>query len=256
MCALIENGLPHDWRQLEEKVGLILREIGYTVETQQRRPLARGRAVIDVWAEDDSTPANQIAIECKHWHEPVKQDVVHSFRTRVIDSGANSGWIVSTSGFQSGAVEAAASTNIKTLTWVEFQELLSERWFRRYFAPTLDRETNALHEYTEPINSRISRKVGELSTASQREFARLRERYGPLATCNFALGPYARIMAPRILPSLPLRNSTAMPDGNQLAGIVPEDVLDAPALRPLLTALLHHSSEATAAFDRLFGERA
>jgi restriction system protein len=58
------------------------------------------------------------------------------------------------------------------------------------------------------------------------------------------------------LPTLPLRMSTARPRGTELVGLVPDEVLDVGALRPLMTALIEHSHRAIAEFDELFGERA
>ena len=55
-------------------------------------------------------------------------------------------------------------------------------------------------------------------------------------------------------PVLPLRPGDA--DLRQFGASVPDDVLDATALRPLMDALIEHSRDATAEFDELFGERA
>ena len=44
------------------------------------------------------------------------------------------------------------------------------------------------------------------------------------------------------------------PYGAKFDGLVPDDVLDATALRPLMDALIEHSRRATAEFDEAFGE--
>jgi len=64
-----------------------------------------------------------------------------------------------------------------------------------------------------------------------------------------------------VLPNLPMRTSTVWPygiwpHGYLRDGPVPNDVLDAPALRPLMDALLEHSRHATAEFVEVFGEQA
>jgi restriction system protein len=39
-------------------------------------------------------------------------------------------------------------------------------------------------------------------------------------------------------------------------GRLPDDVLDATALRPMMEAMIYHSQLAIAEFDKVFGERA
>jgi restriction system protein len=186
VTVLIEANPPGSWQDLEARVAQILTECGYEVERQKNIPLARGDVNIDVWADDHSSPQNIIVVECKHWATPVTKSVVHSFRTVVGDSGANTGLIVSSAGFQKGAVEAAAYSNVRLLDWTEFQTMFAVRWFRQYMSSTLEEQTDALHEYTEAMNSRILRKAGALSPDKQEQFRVLRERYFPLALSNFA----------------------------------------------------------------------
>lgn len=122
--------------------------------------LARGKVNIDVWADDHSSPPNVIAIECKHWATPATKNVVHAFRTVVGDSGANTGLIVSSRGFQDGAVEAAAHSNVRLTDWDDFQGIFVERWYRRYMAARLREEADPLVEYTEPISLASIRQGG------------------------------------------------------------------------------------------------
>jgi restriction system protein len=260
VTVLIEANPPGSWQDLEARVAQILTECGYEVERQKNIPLARGDVNIDVWADDHSSPQNIIVVECKHWATPVTKSVVHSFRTVVGDSGANTGLIVSSAGFQKGAVEAAAYSNVRLLDWTEFQTMFAVRWFRQYMSSTLEEQTDALHEYTEAMNSRILRKAGALSPDKQEQFRVLRERYFPLALSNFAFFPgnleFLLPVNESPLPSLPLRVSRQWPHGRELESLVPDDVLDATALRPLMDALIEHSRRAIAEFDELFGERA
>lgn len=100
MTALIEGDEPVTWQALEASVARILGECGYDVEVQKNVPLARGDVNVDVWADDHSSPPNVIAIECKNWATAATKNVVHGFRSVVGDSGANTGIIVSTAGFQ------------------------------------------------------------------------------------------------------------------------------------------------------------
>jgi hypothetical protein len=220
------------------------------VEVQKNVQLARGDVNIDVWADDHSSPQNIIAIECKHWATPATNNVVHGFRTVVGESGANTGLIVSSAGFQEGAVEAAAYTNVRLLNWSEFQTMFTVRWFREYMSPTLADQTDALREYTESVNSRIARKADALSPDRRERFKVLRERYFVLAGISLLFSPvYIRHRPADELPNLPMRGTTEWPYGVLLRGRAPDDVLDATALRPLMSALLEHSRRAIAEFD-------
>jgi hypothetical protein len=140
VAAPIEAGAPTRWPELEVAVARILAECGYDVEVQKRVQLARGDVSTYVWADEHSSPPNVIAIECKLWSTPVTKTVVHAFRTVVGDSGANTGLIVAGAGFQDGATEAAAYSNVRLLTWVELQAMFVKRWYRRYMPPHLLRE--------------------------------------------------------------------------------------------------------------------
>ena len=64
----------------------------------------RGKKEADVYVNDPRASVNQIMlIECKHWELLVPQGEVHSFQTVMIGAGANTGFIISKVGFQSGA---------------------------------------------------------------------------------------------------------------------------------------------------------
>jgi len=52
-------------------------------------------------------------IECKHWKSPVSKLHVLGLREIVSDIGADRGILLSESGFQSGAIEAANLTNVR-----------------------------------------------------------------------------------------------------------------------------------------------
>lgn len=54
-------------------------------------------------------------VECKQWNRMVGRNVVAAFRTIIDDLGAHKGVIVSTKGFQSGAIGLAVDTGIALL---------------------------------------------------------------------------------------------------------------------------------------------
>lgn len=257
MFALIEAGEPGTWQELEKKVAQILRECNMEVSLQKEVQTVRGTVNVDVFASDAApTPSATLLVECKNWHHRVPKTVVHAFRTVVADFGANTGILISSAGFQSGALDAAAYSNVRLVNWPEFQELFGVRWFDQFMLPRLRVEAEPLIEYTEPVNSRIFKKAERLSTENKAKFRELREAYFFLATyiSMFAWADVAGIRRPLSL-GLPMRDKLAEFLVSDPAKF-PDDILDAPALRPLMDAMLNHCEKATAQFDDVFGERA
>ena len=255
--------LPNSWRELQRRVAQVLDECGIDTAVEKQVELARGRAEIDVWAHDSSSiPPQTYIIECKRWSEAVPQTVVHAFRSVVGDCGANWGAIVSSNGFQSGAYEAAKYSNVRLLTWQDFQALFAKAWFERYFCREVAEKCDPLIEYTEPINSRIFRKADLLSEERREEFKRLRE-------VHFALAAFCMMIRAQSIGALQLyfgRNVSAMPDiplrnnmqdsEAHLHGNLPDSIVDAASYRELMSEIIEHAEKAIASFDQLFGERA
>lgn len=148
----IKNDAVANWRDLQEKVAQLFEEMDYKIESPRKVALAgRGKKEVDVYVKDQLASVNQIyLVECKHWGKNVPQDVAHSFKTVMEESGANTGFIISKVGFQSGARKAVRYTNIHLLTFEELQRKYGKEWFRKQKS-RLDalvdqlRETHRLH---------------------------------------------------------------------------------------------------------------
>ena len=143
-------------------------------------------------------------------------------------------------------------SNVKLVSWLEFQELFAERWFHRYMAPTLIEEGDALHEYTEPFNSRIIKKAEQLGAESGLRFRELVEQHADPSLALLML--WFRPLSKRLtVPQLPLRNFLGVhADKLQLRA----EILDAIALRPLMEQVIQFYRQSTAEFDGIFGGRA
>jgi Restriction endonuclease len=131
-CALlIPTSQIENWHDLQDKVAMLFREMGYEATTPFTVDLAgRGKKEVDAYIHDPRASVNQIMLaECKFWESTVPQDTVHSFHTVMNGAGANTGFIISKAGFQSGAYEAAKSTNIHLLTWDELQHKFGRQWY-------------------------------------------------------------------------------------------------------------------------------
>ncbi len=252
---MINESEPTDWKDLQVQVARILSECGMATEIEKDIQTARETVNVDVWAQDtEHEPSVTYLCECKHWAAAVPKAVIHSFRTVVTDYGANFGLIISSSGFQSGATPAASYTNVRLLNWREFESIFERRWITRHLMPTLERETSALVEYIEPINSRIFRKADRLSEDRRERFKELREQHQRFG--NLALALYLpistirdkQIPLPLVSPSEDVEDRYDRP--------LPEDVARATSYRVLLDAMCRAAREATAEFDAVFGERA
>jgi Restriction endonuclease len=121
--TLITSITPDTWTELENTVADILRECGMDVQRQARVKLPRGSVDLDVLAQETLEGILQrVVCECKNWRKNVPREKVHAFRTVMQETGVNRGYIISRTGFQAGAIEAAEATNVELLTFEEFQE--------------------------------------------------------------------------------------------------------------------------------------
>jgi hypothetical protein len=140
---LIEK-TPNNWRDLENLTAKLFVEIGCKPEVKKIIETARGKIEIDVYIKDFSyAPPLLLICECKYWSKRIPKSVVHSFRTVADDCGANRGYIISKSGFQSGAIEASNNSNIVLVDWIQFQNIFYVRW--------LQVMTENLYEYADVI---------------------------------------------------------------------------------------------------------
>ncbi len=255
ISVVINNSMPDNWRHLQEQVGLILRECGFKCEVDNQIHTVRGTVNVDVYAENTNDQPTTIYIcECKHWKSAVSKTIVHAFRTVIADFGANWGFIISSGGFQSGAFEAAANSNVRLLTWFEFQELFVDRWLEHYMMSRFQEEVDSLVEYTEPINSRIFRKADKLNEQQQNRFKQLRKQFVDLA--YLALHYYLPLpITGNNRPDLPLIKAYRTLAPHDMTNL-PDEVLDANCLRDFVDAVCKNAKQGLAAFDEVFGGRA
>lgn len=121
-----------NWKDLQNQVAALFQEMGYEVSSPLTVELVRGKKEVDVHVHDPRTSVpHVIIIECKHWKSRVPQETVHSMQTVMEGSGANTGIIVSSKGFQKGAAEAAVKSNIQLMTWEALQVTYGHEWFLR-----------------------------------------------------------------------------------------------------------------------------
>ncbi|MFC7380097.1 restriction endonuclease [Brevundimonas sp. GCM10030266] len=131
-AMLIPTSEIRNWKDLQDRVANLFRDMGYEVSSPLTVELVRGKKEVDVHVVDPRTSVpHVIIIECKHWKSRVPQETVHSMQTVMEGCGANTGIIVSSKGFQKGAPEAAAKSNIQLMTWEALQKAYGHEWFLR-----------------------------------------------------------------------------------------------------------------------------
>lgn len=203
---MITSSNPTTWEQLEEYVADILTKCGMTVESQKALELVRGKVNVDVYSEQDfNGRTSRFVFECKHWSNPVPKSVIHGFRTVVSDSGANFGYIISKCGFQGGAIEAVDLTNVKLLTWLEFQNEFESDYFENYFRPKIKEYVDPICTPTEPIAPiALSRRLDDKNIE---QFLALKDEYEIFAHICLTQFPYMDIALGKGPLKLPLSSS-------------------------------------------------
>ncbi len=170
---------------------------------------------------------------------------MREFRTVVADSGANVGYIIGSSGFQSGAAPAADLTNIRLVTWREFQDEFEASWTQSYLAPQVAERFNRLFNYTEYTFPRVFSALDEVGRG---RFAALHDKHAPFGWFMMTFTPFAAdFLAEGKVPALPLRGRMPIGEIEHL----PDDILDAPDYRGFLEAATRHGASAMAEFQEV-----
>ena len=246
---MITCNVPDSWQSLQTEVGRILEECGFSVEVEKKIQSARGVVELDVYAEETVRGRKYaIACECKHWKSRIPQTVVHGFRTVVQEIGANIGYIVSMEGFQSGAVAAGDLTNLKLVTWQEFQNIFEESWFEEFFTKQIDEKLDGLMTYAEPF---LPMWFEKMSDEDKAKYYSLKEKYDLFGMIMQSLGPYSRMFRKEQIPTLPLRARLKI---DPILSTIPDRILDETAYRELLDASVAYGEAALAEF-RLLRDR-
>lgn len=236
--------VPQDWRALQNEVAQILRECEFQADVEKTINLARGQAAVDVYAiETVRGRTNTIFCECKLWKAAIPQGVIHAFRSVVADGGANVGYVITSSAFQSGAFSAADLTNLRLVTWPEFQNEFEKTWIDNRFRPHLTERLDPLMSLTEPI---LPRAIEALSDGEQRRFLELREKYTDLGALALRYSTYMATFTPDI-GELPMRPQfVAAGSTPQL----PDEILDATGYRDILAILISLGEQAISELRR------
>jgi len=111
-----------DWRDYQEKVAVLFRNLGCIAETDLAVQGARAKHNIDVWVTFNQFGlVNKWLIECKYWKSRVSKEKVLALKSIVEDVGADRGILVGETGFQQGAFDSANTSNILLTTYTDLE---------------------------------------------------------------------------------------------------------------------------------------
>ncbi len=107
--------MPSKWSDYQEAVADFFRNLGLDAESNVTVRGSRTTHDVDVLVRLRHIGFDVMwIVECKLWETRITKVHVLALRTIVIDVGADRGILLSESGFQSGAEEAATLTNVHT----------------------------------------------------------------------------------------------------------------------------------------------
>lgn len=121
------------WKEYQEEVAAFFCSLGLDAQTDVTVQGIRTTHDVDVLVKSHHVGFDITwIVECKHWKSRVSKLHVLALREIVADIGADRGILLSESGFQSGAIEAATLTNVRITSLADIRgtarsEILSMR---------------------------------------------------------------------------------------------------------------------------------
>jgi restriction system protein len=110
------------WKTYQNDAAAFFRSIGLTASTDATVKGVRTSHDVDVLVNFDHVGFDVTwIVECKLWKSRVSKLHVLALREIVADIGADRGIILSEKGFQSGAIEAAALTNVQVTSLADLK---------------------------------------------------------------------------------------------------------------------------------------
>jgi restriction system protein len=146
-----------DWKEYQEEVAEFFRSIGLDAETDVTLQGVRTKHDIDVLVKSHHVGFDITwIVECKHWKSKVSKLHVLALREIVSDTGVDRGILLAENGFQSGAIEAAALTNVHVKSLAEVANTASTEIFSMRIRELYDRIIWCKTEYWDiPRDRRI-----------------------------------------------------------------------------------------------------
>jgi restriction system protein len=117
-----QTGWMPQWKDYQERSAALFRQLGFTAKTDVTVAGARASHDVDVLVTYTHAGMDLMwIVECKAWKSRVKKEKVLALRGVVEDIGADKGVLLAEGGFQKGAIQAAAKSNVITSSLVELR---------------------------------------------------------------------------------------------------------------------------------------
>lgn len=116
-----------DWNGYQEEVANFFRTLGLAATTNATVEGARGCHKVDVWVISNRCGFNvKWLVECKFWQSAIPKEKVLALYQIAQDVGADRAFLLSESGFQSGAIKAAQNANVTLTSLLDLQSAAQE----------------------------------------------------------------------------------------------------------------------------------
>lgn len=136
------------WREYQDEAAAFFRSLGLDAVSDVRVQGVRTAHDIDVLVKSRHAGFEVTwIVECKLWNAPVNKLHVLALREIVSDTGADRGVLLSESGFQSGAAEAAGLTNVHLTTLAQLRSEASDGVCRMRLTDLYDRVESCRERY-------------------------------------------------------------------------------------------------------------
>lgn len=137
-----------DWKEYQEEAAIFFRSLGLEANTDVTLQGVRTKHDIDVLVKSRHAGFEVTwIVECKHWASKVYKLHVLALREIVNDLGADRGILLAEQGFQSGALEAAALTNVHVTSLAELGKTASNEVFSMHLRELCDRLSESKKKY-------------------------------------------------------------------------------------------------------------
>ena len=119
-----------DWNDYQEEVADFFRTLGLAATTNATVEGVRGCHKVDVWVVSNryGFEVNWL-VECKFWQLAIPKEKVLALYQIAQDVGADRAFLLSESGFQSGAIKAAQNANVTLTSLLDLQSAAQEELF-------------------------------------------------------------------------------------------------------------------------------
>lgn len=132
------------WRDYQEKVARLFRQLGCSAKVNEPVKGVRGKHYIDVWVVFRRFGILiRWAIDCKYWKARIPIGEVQKLNKVIENIGADRGFLISEEGFQRGAFKAARHTNITLTTFRDLKDLVRDDLYKILIVE-LERKTTIL----------------------------------------------------------------------------------------------------------------